>query len=500
MRTVSAQWDANQLEDAAAPSVIIGYVETREETEGEPDVVRWDIDNTTANNVVEAEVTHEFDYSRTTLPLDSGRVQIENGVYDDEPLDTYDFTQQSTQAQLENPGTVEFGFGYRYDDNAVESVLDVRHRLEGVEVSEDDLYATFITESFASLLDTKTFYGGRYEVGGISATELFHDIFGDVGFPERGWWNYIVGADSCVVSDETPLWAVADFSYYSVDPYFDDIMVDIPIPPVSHREALTMLAAYVGAYILPSVGGAVTIVPELPARVDKTLGEMEVYERPITINGQRIREVTGNLYSYNEGASETVVDADLVLPNTDAGQVVTITHDAVSGGSLTVTAGGTLVGTPTYTTYRTVFTVNPSATTIHVERTGNRVEIASRQFNKTYASAGESVGINCSIASDPTLTIAMYDHFKQVASSTSFEFSMRDNPAIEVGDKLYLQLMSERKFGDWNYYVGTAVVSDTIPLWTDLWSTVLPVVVTKARRLFNGGLDADYTVVVDIDP
>lgn len=402
---------------------------------------------------------------------------------------------------MENPGTVEFSFGYRYDNNAIESVLDVRHRLEGVEVSEDDLYATFHTESFAALLDTKTFYGGRYASGGISATDLFNDIFNDVDFPECGWWNYLLGDDGCVVSDDTPLWATADFSYYSVDPYFDDIMVHIPIPPVTHREALTMLAAYVGAYILPSKGGSVVIVPNLAARVDETLGEMQVYERPMTISGQSIREITGSLYSYNVGASETVVDANIALPSTAAGQVITITHDAVSGGSLSVVSGGTLVGTPTYTTYRTIFTVNPSAATIHVERTGNRVEIASRQFNKTYASSGESVGLNCPIASDPTATIAMYDHFKQVASSTSFEFSMRDNPAIEVGDRLYLQLMSERKFGDWNYYAGsTALVSTTVPIWTDLWSTVLPVVVTKVRRLFNGGLDADYTVVVDINP
>ena len=125
MRTVSEQWQDNQLEDVAASGVLVGYVETREVVAGEPEVVRWDIDNVKANNVVEAEVTHEFDYSRTALPLDSARVQIENAVYDDEPSDTYDFTQSSVQAQLVNPGTVEFALGYDFPKREFDRFIKV---------------------------------------------------------------------------------------------------------------------------------------------------------------------------------------------------------------------------------------------------------------------------------------------------------------------------------------------------------------------------------------
>jgi len=235
--------------------------------------------------------------------------------------------------------------------------------------------------------------------------------------------------------------------------------------------------------------------------VRHTFGETQVYERPKTLDGTRISKVVGALHSYTVGADdETLFDADILLADTSQ-QTVKITHEACSGGALVVT-GGAVVGTPVYNTYSTVFVVTPVTTTIHGELTAKRVEIGERRFEETYLASGETAEFTCPIASDPTLTTAMFDHYAAVAATTRFEFSMRDDPAIEVGDRRYIQLMSARAYGSWGYVLGeaTCVVSDTLLIWNTEWDTVLPVVVTSIKRRFDGGVDADYTVAVDINP
>jgi hypothetical protein len=109
--------------------------------------------------------------------------------------------------------------------------------------------------------------------------------------------------------------------------------------------------------------------------------------------------------------------------------------------------------------------------------------------------------MDCPIASDPTLTTAMFDHYEAVSSATVFEFTMRDNPALEVGDRAYLQLMNERRYGVWNYVLGDAacIVSDTQTLYSSKWSTLMSVVLTEIKRNFSGAFDADVTAITDID-
>lgn len=497
---VSDQWAANQFEDISAPSVLRGYVETRTVTAGQPVVTRWDIDNTTASNVISATITDEFDYSRVSMPLCETKVTVENATYAGDESADYDFVSLPVKAKLARPGSINLSLGYQFDDGSVEMVQSANQNLELVGVDDDDLYATFEGLSFTALLDDDTFYGGRYVSGGIAANTLFSEVLTSARFAARGYWNYILGESTCVVSNSLPLWATADFPYWEIDSALASVMVEIPIPPVTHREALTMLAAYTGAYLLHRTDGSLLITPTLPAQSDYTLGENQVYDRPKTVNGTRINRINGTLKSYSVApTAELVYDADIELSSTNA-TTVTITHDACAQGALTVT-GGTVTGTTWYRTYSTVFNVTPSATTLHVHLSAKRVEINTRTFEKAYMPSGTSLDLNCPIASDPTMTIAMYDHYAAVSSATGYEFTMRDDPAIVVGTRLYLQLMSTREYGVWNYRLGDAacVVSSTVPLWTSAWSNVVPVVVTRIARKFDGALDADYTVTTDID-
>lgn len=263
MHPVSATWIANQEAIAADPSIAVGYVESREPTEGTPTLHRWLVDNTEANNAIKVTATHEFDYGRGAMPIEDCSATIENATYNHVEEPTYDFSDADVLALVtENPGSIQMALGYRYSDNSTEQVPWFNQMLTKVEVSDDDLYVTFSGESFTGVLDDETFYGGRYVGGGIAASTVFAEILTSARFPERGWWNYRLGEDACVASTTLALWETDGFTYYYIDPAFDAVMVDIPIPPVSHRDALTMLAAYVGAYLVHRSDGALYVLAD----------------------------------------------------------------------------------------------------------------------------------------------------------------------------------------------------------------------------------------------
>jgi hypothetical protein len=497
----SASWETNQASDVSAPSVLVGTVETHQMVDTTPVTNDWLADNLTAKNAITAQITSEFDYSRATLPFESCEVVVENAVYDGEPATGYDFVRPDIVEKLDAPGVISLSLGYRYDDGVIETVPMTQQILQPMTVSDDDLYATFKGLSFTSVMDPDIFYGGRYDPAGIPASTLFEEILTSARFPVRGHWNYILGADTCLVSDSLVLWDTDGHAYYTIDPAFDSVLVYIPIPPVSHREALTQLAAYVGAYLIHRDDGSLSVTSTLTDKPDYTVGEMRVYDRPKTDTGTRINRLTSTLSFYTADATtSTIFDGDLRLVNTDPVEV-RITHDGCDSGSLDITSGGSISGTPVYNTYSTVFTVEPTSTTIHVTLTGKKVTISSQNFEKTYYASGDVVDVKCDIASDPAQLIAMLDHYNAVDSSTRFEFSMRDDAKLKVGDVVNLQLISDREYSVWNYILGDAacVVSATAPILTTRWDNYLSVVMQSIKRAFNGGTDATCVAVVSID-
>ena len=232
------------------------------------------------------------------------------------------------------------------------------------------------------------------------------------------------------------------------------------------------------------------------------VGSHQIYDRPKTIAGQRVQRIEGKLYSYNpKVASETIFEGEIRLSDT-AEQSVRITHDPADSGTLTIVSGGTLVGTPAYYTYSTLFTVNPSSQTVKVKLEGSPVTIGERDNHSTYGGNGDVVTLECPIASNPTLANAMHDHYAAVAGATRYEFAMRDDASLEVGDEVRLPLISEREYGHWNYKLPTNPLGDMVdtPLWSITVTNVVPVVLTKITRSFNGATDATCLAITNINP
>lgn len=282
MRTVSEAWVANFTEDASVPGRLAVLMDALN-----ADATRnrqWVFDNATAANVVDATLTSSYDPSGATLPIETCTLQVENSVNDaDEAPEThYDFSDIVNKTALAKPCTLDFSLGLAYDDGTVETLTITRQQLTDAEVSTDGQYVTFTTESFTKRLDKDIFYGGRYDAAGIPASTLFAEVLDDALFPVEGDWRYKVG--TAVTSTVTPLWSRADagvlqylvgtsvvsdtvqlktpdaFDYYHIDPALDTVRVYAPIPPVTHREALAMLAAYCGAYLTYRDDGSLDVL------------------------------------------------------------------------------------------------------------------------------------------------------------------------------------------------------------------------------------------------
>lgn len=389
---------------------------------------------------------------------------------DEEPL-SYDFTDPDVKLALTNPGIIGVELGFIYSSGTYESVEITRQAFKEVKVSDDDLYVTFEGESFVTRLDKALFYGGRYDVSGIAASTLFAEVLEDVEFPDEGGWAYRLGDANCKVSNTQPLWQRTGYAYYHIDAAFDSILVNLPIPVVSHREALTMLAAYTGAYLKHRSDGSLDVVPSLGAQLDYHLDIDRIYDRPEMVNGANIARIQGTLGSYDVAADpETILDTTIAVPDTDPA-TFRIIHDACADGSLVLT-GATLIGDPTYNTYSTVFEATPGSTTFGATLTGKRVTINTTQFAKDYPSIrGDTVEFTNPIASDLVLAEAMYDRYWDMATALTYKFTMRDDPAVEVGDRAWLDTLSE--------------------------PTGIPIIVTEIKRAFDGGTTGDYTVIED---
>lgn len=391
-------------------------------------------------------------------------------------LASYDFTDPNTKLALQNPGIIGVELGYFYGDT-FDSIPITRQAFTEAKLSDDDLYMTFSGESFITRLDKSNFYGGRYDASGIPASTLFAEILDDIEFPDEGQWAYRLGEADCKVSaaGTKPLWTRAGYDYYHIDSAFDSIMVDIPIPPVSHREALTMLAVYCGAYVLHRSDGSLDIVASLDEPLDYHLDIDRIYDRPETINGMNIATIKGTLQSYSvDTVEKTIVEASVAVTDTNPDRF-TIVHDPCAEGEVVLT-GATLFGTPTYNTYSTVFEATPDAAGVFTATlTGKPVTIAETQFSRDYPNdRGDIIEYSNPIASDITLATEMYDRYYRLATALSYKFTMRDDAAVETGDRVYLDTLAEPD--------GIAVI------------------VKEIRRSFNGGVDGEYVVVEDTEP
>ncbi len=503
MRTVSAAWLTNQTEDIACPSRLDAWVDT---TDGVTPR-HWIFSNSEeAENVIEATVESIFDPTRDTFPVDSCSITIENAAFESDDAVAaadYDFTLAVNKTAIANPGQMGIQLGYAYDTGGYDAVLMTEQKLDSFEMSDDQTSATARGVSFTLRLDSEKFYDGCHHPNGISAHALFRELLDAMFTTEKpGWayrvgqttckvsntvtlwdrdttdlgdWGYVLGAAACKVSNDLSLFSMPPSPYYTLDDALRTVLVYLPIPPMTYREALVRLAAYAGAWILHRSDGTIEVTTSLGSRLDYHFDVDRVYDVPRRESGEGIGAIKGKLHGFSgideaSGTSQSEGSQTVAtfLPADYSTQEFRVTHDPYDGAALTL-VGATLV-TVEYNTYSTVFTATPTAATVTATVIGYPATMTDAEVTQTYGD-GTTVEIDNPLASDRTMTLAMLDHYHSYANATSYVFTMRDDPAVEVGDRCYLDTL------------------DT--------PAGIPVIVASIKRSFNGGCDGEYTVIVD---
>ena len=477
MQDRSATWIANQAEILSAPSELVSTVESLEPVAGaDPISRRWIVGNPKIiNNLVEARLELPFDPTRTTLPIQSSTVKIENATNYNvglPPVESYDFAQDANMRALGFPTTIDGELGFRYSDGGVERLPAFRHSLTDATIDDFNTYLTLNGESFLSQLDKGVFYGGRYDAAGIDAATVIAEILEDVTFKGEGGWNYVIGAENCKVSSTLPLWADSGFDYWIIDPELARFKLFIPVPPVSHRQALQYVAAYVGADVWVNRNGQIVISRGLYSgdAPDYTLDIGRVYDRPKRIRPLVIGAVESKLAQYNyETSTSEIANVTVVVPAGDSGEtkLYRLTHDACHDGALVLT-GATLVGTPTYYTYSTEFLASSTNATFTADLTGKKVELVERVVTFPFVEGGATATYSNPIASDVTHLHSAIHEYVRMVTAPQYEIAMRDDPAIDNGDRLNLQQVQNE--------------AET------------PVIVGNISREMSGALDAKYTL------
>lgn len=120
--------------------------------------------------------------------------------------------EESTVNFLEIGQAIEVLYGQAMDDGAIEWLPGATLYLK--EWSADDEEMDFSAADRFDTLDG-TYYRGQYRADGISLYDLAVDVFTDAGVDYREYW---------------------------IDPYLRDVKVYNPMPAVSHKEALQLIA------------------------------------------------------------------------------------------------------------------------------------------------------------------------------------------------------------------------------------------------------------------
>lgn len=482
MQVTSDQWKSEQQELLLSPAEMTVTVTSKEPVPGEEPVqTRWVFSNDDSNNnLVSARLELPFDPTRTTLPIQSFSMEIENGTNYTvglPPVSEYDFADDVVMKKLSFPTTLAGELGFHYASGESELLPSFQHNLVEASLDDNGMYLTLNGESIISQLDRTVFYGGRYVPGGIDAKTLLTEILSSVTFRGEGDWNYIIGTSTCVTSTTRPLWANSGFQYWVIDPELARFKIELPVPAVSHRQALQYVASYVGADIWVDRHGRIVISNglysgDLP---DCLLGIDRVYDRPKRIRPDSVGEIESKLnsYTYADEASE-IANVTVAVPSDELNttRAYRIVHDGCHGGSLSLT-GATIVGTPSYYTYSTEFLASSANSAFTAVLTGKKVEIATRTLVVQITEGGTNMTYDNPLASDEDYLRAALRQYAQRATAPQYEIRMRDDPAIDNGDRLKLeQIQSE---------------------------TPTPVIVGNITREFAGSLDATYILYENLN-
>jgi len=163
----------------------------------------------------------------------------------------------STVNFLEQGQQVEALYGQGLDDGSIEWMPGIKLSLKEWEVDDDEMSFS-AADQLSDLSDT--YYRGIYRSEGISLYDLALDVFNDAGVDLRKVW---------------------------LDPYLKDVVINNPMPAVTHKEALQLIANAGRCVLSQGRDGSIYLKSSFKQEMTVETGSAAYFSRPQDIlNGQ----------------------------------------------------------------------------------------------------------------------------------------------------------------------------------------------------------------------
>ena len=182
--------------------------------------------------------------------------------------------EESTVNFLEIGQNIELNYGQTMDDGTIEWMPGITLALR--EWSADDTKMEFRASDCFDKMDG-TYYKGQYNPDGISLYNLAADVMSDAQVDNREYW---------------------------IDPYLKDVLISNPMPVVTHKEALQLIANAGRCILYQDRGGKIILksnfVPDMEATSDNEAYFSHASE-VLKHKKKEIYAMTGQDYTTGDG-------------------------------------------------------------------------------------------------------------------------------------------------------------------------------------------------------
>jgi plastocyanin len=283
------------------------------------------------------------------------------------------------------------------------------NRLLCSEWESDDFTATIRCQDVLRNMDSE-YYKGNYNNAGYSYYNLAEDVLKDAGVEE-----------------------------YELDPCLKELYTTNPMPRVTHKEALQIIANACRCTLSQTRLGKVSIKSSVPLDegvTDFTMTRNDMTSSPKAIKQELIKEVIVPCYNYLPNQQEeTLLSEDITVT---AGEEITFFLDEPTHNyRVTLNEEEGDVSIKDSGNYYVTLTFN-SGGTFALEIFGHRYTIVERYAIQNLNTRGKTIKWENPLISNMQMATQLAEWLGEYyASGIEYEYNTRGNPEIDVSDVVY---------------------------------------------------------------
>lgn len=352
-------------------------------------------------DIISVDHTMSVDPISSSLPYEKIILKVNNQDKDYDPDNPKGTWVYFTNGQ---PLTVRYGVKV---DNLIEWVEAGRLVLSDAP-TVDNSVASFTAVDVLSTL-TNTYYKGVWYVGGRSLYDLAVDVFVDAG-----------------VTD------------YSISEKLKEIKTVSPLPMVSHRECLQLIANAGGCVLYPNNRGVIVLEEQTydDAPVDFYLDFTKMFEKPVVKKTEKLKSVDVSVHSrYKDASSSELCKYESVEIN--GVREIQVEYDTATDFVTTVD-GGELLSAVYYA--RTAFLQISAESTVNIVVHGYKVIDDTSIISHKVENDGEVCPVDNPLVTDVTRAKILGEWVANYLKiRNSYETNFRQDFCLDVNDLIHIQ-------------------------------------------------------------